>query len=355
MKSKILILQNELSAYNVPVYNEISNHYDLTVGYYLNDKSNQICLFKKHLFSVRRFKSMVIVKGVVRFAKDFDLVCIAPNMHVINYCFMPYLRRKFKVVNWSIGFRASYLHPYKTRRKHTFLDKIFQSILTHCDASIFYMEKAKEFWKGTSLDMNRVFIAPNTTAVEPIDIIPEKKQNLLFVGTLYREKGLLNLLNSVKEVVEKGIENVHLIIIGDGECRKELEDFVRKHQLSDNVCFTGSVFNEIELSRYFSEALLCISPNQAGLTCPKSMGYGVPFVTSVNAITGGEIFHITPNKNGLLYSEDKELTTIVEDACKNPRKYIQMGYAARDYYNKNATIKHMASGAMAAFKFALEG
>ena len=352
--TKLLILQNELSAYNVPVYNVISEHYDLTVGFYLKDKSKGECFFKKKQFETSCIKSLMFIKGFRQFASTFDVVCIIPDMHIISYCLLPFLPRKNKVVNWSIGFRVSYVHPYITERKHVFADKVFQSILSHCDASIFYMEKSKEFWKETSLDMTSVFVAPNTTEVVPIELKPEKKKNLLFVGTLYKGKGLDKLLASVKEVADKGCKNVRLTIVGDGECRKDLEDYVSENRLKNNVTFTGAIFDEKELAKHFAEALLCITPTQGGLSGPKSMGYGVPFVTRKDAITGGEIYHITPGVNGIMYDMDEELTSIIEDTCKNPQKYIEMGIAAKDYYDNHATIKHMAQGAMDAFEYALK-
>ena len=350
---KLLILQSEISSYNVPVYNEISKHFDLTIGFYQKDKSKGECLFKKKLFEKYNIKSLVLIKEFREFVSTFDVVCIMPDMHIISYCLLPFLPRKNIVVNWSIGFRVSYVHPYYTDRKHVFADKVFQSILSHCDASIFYMEKSKEFWKGTSLDMNRVFVAPNTTEVVPIVLESEKGNNLLFVGTLYKGKGLDKLLASVKVVVDKGHKDMRLTIVGDGECRKELEDYVANNGLKDNVIFTGAIFDEKVLANHFAEALLCISPTQGGLSCPKSMGYGVPFVTRKDAITGGEIYHITPGVNGIMYEKDEELTSIIEDACKNPQKYIEMGVAAKDYYDNHATIKHMAQGAMEAFEYTL--
>lgn len=347
---KLLILQNELSGYNVPVYNIIAEHYDLTLAFYLKDKSNILCKFKKIKLESIDVGPFIFVKGLRKIASQYDLVSIIPNLRNPSYCMLPFLPHKYKLVNWSIGFRASYTNPYITERRHVFADDIFQAILSRCDASIFYMEKAKEFWKGTSLDMTRVFVAPNTTDVVTIELKPEIKKDFLFVGTLYKGKGLDLLLDAFRKVVEDHNSTTKLNIIGDGSERNSLEDYVKSHNLTENVVFHGAIYDEKELAKQFAHALLCISPTQGGLSVSKSMGYGVPFVTRKDAITGGEIYHITSGLNGIMYDKDEDLVNILTDACLNPQKYVNMGKKAKEYYDNHATIRHMAQGAMEAFE-----
>lgn len=353
MKKSLLILQNELSGYNVPVFNVIAKNYDLTLAFYLKDKSNIPCNFKKIKLQSQRMGPFTFVKGLRKLASGYDVVSMLPNLRNMSYCMLPFLPHKYKLVNWSIGFRASYTHPYITNRKHVFADWIFKSILSRCDASIFYMEKAKEFWEGTSLDLSKVFVAPNTTDVVVIDIKPEIKKDLLFVGTLYKGKGLDLLLEAFRQVVKKQNVTNKLHIVGDGSERQALEDYVAQNKLEENVIFHGAIYDENMLAERFAHALLCISPTQGGLSVPKSMGYGVPFVTRKDSITGGEIYHITPGVNGIMYNKDEELTSIISDACCNSPKYVDMGIKAKDYYDNHATIRHMAQGAMDAFEFVL--
>lgn len=350
---KVLICQNELSGYNVPVYNTIAEKYDLTVAFYLKDKSNIDCNFKKYRFETSHIGPFTIIKNARAIFKKYDIVCVLPNLRIPSYFIQPFLPRKNKVVSWSIGFRASYSIPYRVNRKHTLLDSLYQSFLSHCDASIFYMEKAKEFWTGTSLDMSKTFVAPNTTDVLPVKFDDTKKDIFLFVGTLYKGKGLDLLLDSYNQAY-KSLGNINqLHIVGDGSERVSLEKYVADNGLSGQVIFHGAIYDEKRLADIFSRSLLCISPTQGGLSVPKSMGYGVPFVTSLDSITGGEIYHIDSGYNGIMYKNNEELTPILVDAAKNPQKYIEMGVNAKTYYDNHATIKHMAQGAINAFEFAL--
>jgi len=347
---KLLVLQNEISSYNVSTYNEISTKYDLTLGYITKDKSSQECCFKKHHFKSFSLGPFVFVRGLRSYCQVFDIVCFLPNLRIPSYCIIPFLSHDYRVVSWSIGFRCSYDHPYIPERKHDLADKVFQKILSKCDANIFYMDKSKDFWKDTSLNLGNVYIAPNTTDVVDREFKPDNKINFLFVGTLYRGKGLDLLVETFNSFKKLKHSEIKLIIVGGGEMSEELKQYVQHNELSDSVVFTGPIYKEEELSEYFSSSLLCFSPTQAGLSVPKSMGYGVPFVTRKDAITGGELYHITDGVNGILYSSNEQLLEIMIDACNNRDKYVEMGRKARNYYYSSATVKHMAEGAMSAFK-----
>ena len=175
----------------------------------------------------------------------------------------------------------------------------------------------------------------------------------MFVGTLYKGKGLDVLIDSFRQALEISGKEARLVIIGDGEMRDDIERHINSNNLQDSVELLGPIFDEIKLAKEFQRSLLCISPNQGGLTCPKSMGYGVPFVCHKDAITGGEIYHITNGVNGIIYQSDKDLIDILVDAINNQQKYIEMGQMAKNYYDNNATIRHMANGAIQAFNYAL--
>ena len=348
---KVLLLQTEISGYNVSTYNEIAKEFDLTIGYFCKDKSAKECFFKKKLFGVRKIGPLTFVKGLRKYCKDYDAVCFVPDFHVPSFCLLPFLPHTYKMLSWSIGFRCSYAHPYLPNRKHNFLDWIYHIILSRCDANVFYMEKSIEFWNTTSLLKDNIFIAPNTTEVAPFEFVPEKKNDFLFVGTLYRGKGLDLLLSAFQQFKQRVQSKTRLIIVGKGEMEEELKETVQKEELNDSVIFTGAIYDETALAKYFEQSILCFSPTQAGLSAPKSLGYGVPFVTRKDAITGGEIYHIANGITGVLYENNEELLDVMLETATNRDKYLEMGRNAMAYYQGNATIKHMAQGFINAVNF----
>ena len=352
-KPKVLILQGVIASYRVPIFNIIAEQFDLTVAYYLKDGSKAECKFKKQNLKYNQIGPFIWIKSLRKYCNQFDVVIFSNDLHVPCFCLLPFGYNKYKAITWGIGLRASYTRLYDTTRKHTLLDRITQCIYSVSDASIFYMEKAKEFWKNTALDMRKIFVAPNTTKVECVDICPQLKNSLLFIGTLYKEKGIMIFLNAYKEALPHLIKPLQLNIIGGGVEEAALRQYVEEIGISEYAIFHGAIYDENELSAHFKRALVCVSPHQAGLSVAKSMGYGVPFVTYKESITGGERYHITHGENGILYENDADLVDIIIEASNNPNKYIEMGMRAKSYYDSNATPRHMAQGAIDAINFVL--
>lgn len=349
----VLILQPDLVDYRVETYNIINKHYKLDVGYTFKDKTKTPCKFNKLFLECKKLGPFFYIKNFKQLISRYSVVIIMADLHYPQYCLLPFRGKKPKVISWGIGFRVSYVHPYITDRKHTLLDRINQMVLAKCDANIFYMERAKLFWEKTNFNLNKVFVAPNTTSVVNIDKEYCTKKNLLFVGTLYKGKGVDMLISSFADVIKTNDFSINLVIVGEGEERDELEQMVRDLNISERVIFKGAIYDEKELAEEFKRAILCISPTQGGLSVPKSMGYGVPFVVRKDAITGGEIYHITNNVNGVIYEKDSNLFEVIKDALENPQKYKKMGDNAKKYYEECATPYHMAKGAMDAIAYAL--
>ena len=80
------------------------------------------------------------------------------------------------------------------------------------------------------------------------------------------------------------------------------------------------------------------------------MGYGVPFITTKNAITGGELFNVENNSNGLSLDSMDDLKNVLLDISINPNKYVEMGRCAYDYYWACRKPQDMAQGLMDAIE-----
>jgi glycosyltransferase involved in cell wall biosynthesis len=355
MKKKILIIQDTLSGYNEPLYRVLNNEFELTLAY-----SNKIELNDNEKFKIiklERFKFLnifYIKNKFFQFCNQFDVVIFSADLHYFSFCFLPFLRKKkFKAIAWTIGIRASYSLRYDLNRKKNIIDLIYFFILKKCDALVFYMKEPIEFW-GKKLPPNKIFVAQNTIEVDcsliKSDII---KNTFLFVGTLYKEKKIYELIDAFTKAYQKSGLNksITLEIIGDGPEYKNIKSYITENNLTDLINLRGRIIDEYELSKSFNKSILCISPDQAGLSVLMSMGYGVPFVTRTNAITGGERLNIINNYNGFYYNSIEELTEILFLAYQKLDNYLAIGNNAKNYYQKNATINIMANGFIKAIEY----
>ena len=275
-------------------------------------------------------------------------------MHYLSYVSLPFFKRKYKTLAWTIGIRASYKLNYDLNRKRVFLDKVYYHILNKCDAAIFYMKEALTFWKGTKLNPEKIFEAHNTVVVESIDRSKYKKDSILFVGTLYKEKNIYELVDAYMDAYKKDCNIPVLNIVGNGAEYENLQRIVTESKLEGKVNLLGRIMDEKILSELFAKAYICISPNQAGLSVLKSLGYGVPFVTRYNSITGGELLNIKDGYNGILYKEYNELVDIILQTNISPKKFEEMGDNAYSFYKENATPENMANGVIAALDYVLQ-
>lgn len=353
-KIKLLILQNSIPEYRIPVYNHLSEDYDVTVTYTKKNASTSNDFFNSHHLITKKIGPFEVHKDLFSICKKYDVVVYEPNLHFIDFCLLPFLPHKYKTITHSIGFRASYTRKYDLYRKKTIADYLLKYIMLKSDAMLFYMKENIDFWNFSDKIKKRCFEARNTVQVKPV-ISNKNRNTILFVGSLYREKGVEILINAYKDAIASiGYDNFpHLIIIGDGPLRSHIETILIESSLTSFIHMEGAIYDESVLAKYFSNALVCVSPTQAGLSVPKSMGYGVPFVTVKNAVTGGEINHIADGENGILMNSVDNLKDILIDVHMHRDKYIKMGLVSKKYYDNCANIGIMVKGYKNAIEYVL--
>jgi glycosyltransferase involved in cell wall biosynthesis len=352
-KSKILFLQKDVSRYNIPLYNFLNRHHDITVAYTNNVfdvNSIQFSVIKLNSYS---FFGLVICKSVLKICSKYDIVIFMGDLHFISYVMLPFLNRNFKTIIWTIGIRASYTLKYDVSRNKSFLDYVYLFLIKNSNASIFYSNKAILFW-GKLLNKQNVFIANNTVEVNTTKqtVLSKTRNNILFIGTLYKEKGIFELLNVFKKLLFDNCEEFFFLdVVGDGPEMSAIQKFIDDHNMSMNIKLHGAVYDSNEIAKFFSNAMLCISPTQAGLSVLTSLGHGVPFVTRNDAITGGEINNIVHGHNGYLYKSSEELYDIILESKKNPGLMYKMSLQCFEYYISHCTIEHMGKGFLDAIDY----
>lgn len=350
-KKKVLIVQNMILPYRVPIFNLLSKEFELTVAYSFGEIHQTELDFEVLKLSIYKISRFVIHKNsLYNYCKSFDVVIGMSDISWLSIMGLSFKKnRRFKTVLWGIGVRASYDTKYG---ETTIWDKVRYFLTRKADALLFYSSFPLQRYLKNGFENERLFVANNTVKVNKIhkEIV---RENILFIGTLYKQKNIYALLDSYLKASKRIKSIPQLVIIGDGDEYQNILAWIKDHDLTNKVLLKGKIFDEDLLSSYFSRALACISPGQAGLSVLKSMGYGVPFVTQKSAITGGEILNIQDGTNGVLFKDDDELEDIITDISENPHKYIQMGRNAKLYYDSCRKPSDMVAGMSSAINFVL--
>lgn len=348
-KLKVLILHNYIMHYRVPVLNILAQKCDLTFAYCLGEAQEGCDFNLLRLPTISFCNRLYIQKDDIRkLASNYDVVVTYGSITWPKFATLPWFNSQ-KTVIWSLGVSAGYNKPYDQDKR---LDWLRKFIFERADAVVFYSDCPVEKYARLGIDKEKMFVAPNTVEVCPSSTASEEqKDSILFIGTLYRQKGINVLLAAYGQL--RHLDCLpKLKIVGKGPDYDYIKSWIEENEMQHLIELCGAVYDPLIKSKYFAEALACISPLQAGLAVLESMGYGVPFVTTKSAITGGELFNIEDGVTGVLMSSVDSLVSVVQDIAENRKKFIDMGIKARTYYLEHRTPECMADGLWKAICYA---
>lgn len=345
---KVIIYQGIVPHYRKPIFDIIGQYVDLTLVYTgdIAVAGNNYSLVKLSSLHVPKMGTLHGRK-LIGICQDKDVLISMLGPSSLDIDNIKLLCPHIRTIKWGIGVPAS----YTTRFDEEDAAQHYIKIIKKCDAALFYSDYPRNKYISMGVPGEKLFVANNTVAVEKIEIQPTRKRNILFIGSLYSQKRVDLLINAYFKAYSIKQNLPNLIIIGDGDQRKSLEKQVNEYNLENKILFLGQINDDYILKEYFVEALACISPDQAGLSVLKSMGYGVPFVTCKGAITGGEIFNIHNGVDGVVLDSLDSLYKIILDIASNREKYIEYGKKAISYYYAKRTPEIMAQGFLDAIEY----
>ncbi len=222
-----------------------------------------------------------------------------------KYCLHKSLFDKFMFLAFSIHM------PYRNKLIKKIVD------LYVCGTNAVKSKSEKFGFKNTVL-------IPYYTNIKKDKNQYEKKIDLLYVGRLEREKGVIILLKSLKKLKEEKTE-LKVKIVGYGEEENKLKEYVKENKLT-NISFEGKKsFDEVE--NYYKQAKMIVVPSiymeQFGLIGLEAMSKGVP---AIGSNIGGIPEWCKDNKTGLLFEPGnvKELSKKIRLLLTNKQLYAKL-------------------------------
>lgn len=198
---------------------------------------------------------------------------------------------------------------------------------------------------------DRVLALPNGIDIETIARaepvsrgrlgLPEDARVLLFVGRLTRQKGLDILLNAFSMVAAEAPE-AQLLVAGDGEDRRELEDLAEWLGLGRRVHFLG---RRDDVPGLLKAAEACVLPSRwegLSLVLLEAMAAGRPIVAT--RVEGHQEV-LTEGRTGLLVEPQSPdaLASALRRLLADAPLAARLGAAARDRVSREFTATAMTS------------
>ena len=158
-----------------------------------------------------------------------------------------------------------------------------------------------------------IFAAPNSLFLSSKMILNKDtsiRKNIIFVSRLVPAKKTLSLVKAFANGIKSLPSDTNLIIIGEGDEKELIKDFIQRNELTDRVKLLGHISDYNKLKKLYSEAHFSVSYGYVGLSVTQSFGFGVPMLVSKNENHSPEIEAVIPGKNAVLFNTDDELDFI---------------------------------------------
>jgi glycosyltransferase involved in cell wall biosynthesis len=216
-------------------------------------------------------------------------------------------------------------------------DRICQSraVITCCGSNLEYLHQIAPSQKSK---FSLVYHGVNLKDFQPISNpganSPPNRPLILSVGRLVEKKGFQDLLEALF-IVKKSGEDFQCAIYGTGPLAKQLEEWIERQGMTDEVSLKGDRTQQELISVYQNATLFILTPVQTedgdrdGIpnVLLEAMAVGLPVITTVVA---GIPELVENNQNGLLYqSHDVDgISSGIVELLRNAEKRRQFGRAA---------------------------
>lgn len=288
---------------------------------------NFIALNKANLKSVR--KTIDKIKPDIIHASDFSMSVLA----TMASSGIPIISHLHKNPNWI----KNALDP-RTIAYNIALRKINKVICV--SSSIIDEFRSKQLKNKSTIIPNIVDI--NRIEKLAVEDVSNNDSDLCLVGRLTSEKNPLFFCQIVKKIKEQK-SNVRAIIVGRGELKDNIENYIKTNNLADNLRLIGFKENPYP---YMKGTKICVMPSKYegfGLSAVEMLALGKPVIAS----NVGGLKDIINNDCGKLidgYSVDEYVETYFK--LLEPRMYKQKSQGALLTSKKFANTKRFSNNFM---------
>lgn len=188
-----------------------------------------------------------------------------------------------KIYNWDHGWYG----------RENIIKKILKRFYFGlADGAFIYGEYAINLMKENGFNSNKLFAVHNSLDYEKQyelrksiesktiykDYFGNENPVLIMIGRLNMRKNLHQLLDAVALLRDKG-NSYNIVLVGDGEDRKKLEELASQLGITKQIWFYGACYDEAQNAELIYNSDMCVVPGDIGLTAIHAMTFGVPVVS----------------------------------------------------------------------------
>ncbi len=280
-------------------------------------------------------------QGLLNWLKEWNpdaLIVEANPRYLSTPAAVKWMHRQNKpVIGWGLGF------PSLTGRGGVLsLSKeagVRARFISQFDAMISYSQRGADEYGDLGFPLDNIFVAHNSVSSSPTWETPNRpatfrdKPCVLFVGRLQLRKNVDLLLGACAE-----IQNVRLVIVGDGPEREEFESLAA--EIYPSAEFVGAKHGEA-LKAHFAEADLFVLPGTGGLAVQEAMSHGLPVIVAQGDGTQDDLVQ---KGNGWQIPPDDfdALVATMKNALSDAARLRRMGAESYRIVKEEINIEKMA-------------
>ena len=307
-----------------------------------------------------RGRSIITYLKLIRelLRRDYDIVLTSTSRYI---CFPIAKITGKKFIFWT----EFWYFPSNTFIRRL-LNLSTRFIAKHADAIIATGTKAYKAYQGLGINRDKIFTYPQC-AVDYSEIPAKDLRKelglegtsiILYVGRIVRMKGIDYLIKSFV-LLEKELENVFLIIVGDGPFRKEYEKLAEELCLK-NIIFTG--YKGVDKAFYYKACDVFVLPSiflddqyeAWGLVINEAMAFGKPVVTTDAVGAADDLVKNGYNGYVVKNKDVKELYETLYKILSNPGLARKMGENSRKNFEMKNDYGQMVKTFVDAIKYVRE-
>ncbi|MCC6500450.1 MAG: glycosyltransferase [Anaerolineales bacterium] len=366
---KLALQQRVLPNYRAPFFDLLASHCDGGMSLFTGEPrpnegittTNQVQMIAKHPTLGTNYKVgknihllggkfyLCYQRGLIDWLEEWNpdaLIVEANPRYLSTPSAVKWMHARNKpVIGWGLGSPPG--GGIRERGRINFLRQF--------DALIAYSQRGADEYADLGFPLDNIFVAHNSVSPSPTWKIPQRPSTfnpstgsgqalqpvILFVGRLQFRKNVDLLLGACAE-----IQNVRLVIVGDGLEREAFEELAA--EIYPSAEFVGAKHGE-ELKAYFAEADLFVLPGTGGLAVQEAMSYGLPVIVAQGDGTQDDLVR---KGNGWQVPPDdlEALVATMKDALSDSARLRKMGEESFRIVKEEINIGKMVEVFMTALR-----